>query len=110
MDNHHLDWIPASCTLPTAEQPFRVAEFEDLFTASVRAVDRDGPTTLRLTLDAAWQDQARELAARESNCCSFFGFEFIAGVPGTITMQITVPPAHTAILDAFANDVIARGN
>ncbi|MEU9473975.1 hypothetical protein AB0D78_47270 [Streptomyces avermitilis] len=24
-------WIPASCTLPTTEQPLRVAEFDALF-------------------------------------------------------------------------------
>jgi hypothetical protein len=26
------DWAPDACTLPTAERPLRVAEFDDLFT------------------------------------------------------------------------------
>ena len=31
------DWAPDACTLPTAERPLRVAEFDDLFTFVVRA-------------------------------------------------------------------------
>jgi hypothetical protein len=51
--SNQLDWVPAACTLPTAEQPLRVAEFDDLFATSVRAVDRVGPTVLRLDAVAA---------------------------------------------------------
>jgi hypothetical protein len=110
--NNQLDWIPAACALPTAEQPLRVAEFDDLFATSVRAVDRVGPTVLRLSLDPASQEQAGELTARESNCCPFFGFDFTAG-EDTVTLQITVPPIHAGILDAVAAraaSMIAAGN
>ncbi|MEV6153769.1 hypothetical protein AB0L53_25835 [Nonomuraea sp. NPDC052129] len=31
-------WVPSECTLPTAEQPLRVAEFDALFAEVVRAV------------------------------------------------------------------------
>jgi hypothetical protein len=93
-------WVPAACTLPTVEQPLRVAEFDDLFT-SVRGAERVAATTLRLTLDRSSLDYARDLGARETECCSFFDFSFdTAG--GTATMQITVPPAYTEILDALA--------
>lgn len=48
-----LDWVPAACTLPTPEQPLRVAEFDALFAASSRRVERLTPTHLRLTLTPA---------------------------------------------------------
>lgn len=93
-------WVPEACTLPTAEQPLRVAEFDDLFT-SVRGTERVANTTLRLTLDRSSLDSARDLAARETECCSFFDFSF-STVGETATMQITVPPAYKEILDALA--------
>ncbi|GAA1594970.1 hypothetical protein GCM10009789_56340 [Kribbella sancticallisti] len=96
-----LDWVPASCTLPTVEQPIRVAEFDDLFTASVRGVERIDPSTLRLTVAADAEAHARDLAGRESRCCSFFGFDFIAA-GDAVAMTVTVPAAHVAVLDAFA--------
>jgi hypothetical protein len=111
--NNQLDWIPSSCSLPIAEQPLRVAEFDDLFATSVRAVDRVGPTTLHLSLDPGSQEQAKELTARESDCCSFFGFELTPADADSITLKITVPPVHTKVLDAVAAraaNLIARGN
>ena len=95
-------WVPATCALPTAEQPFRVAEFDDLFAESVRPIERIDPTTVELTLDAAAEDRARDLAARESECCSFFDFEFAPTAAGTVTMRVRVPAAQTAVLDAWA--------
>jgi len=99
-------WAPDACTLPTAEQPVRVAEFDRLF-ADSRAVHRVSPTVARLTLDPGAADRARELAARESECCSFFRFDLDIPV-GTgarqrcgVTLRVTVPPAHVAVLDAW---------
>ncbi|MEV4838269.1 hypothetical protein AB0K05_27425 [Nonomuraea sp. NPDC049486] len=37
-------WVPSACTLPTAEQPLRVAEFDALFADAVRAVARPDRT------------------------------------------------------------------
>jgi hypothetical protein len=31
--------VPDACTLPTAEQPLRLAEFDELFATAVRRVD-----------------------------------------------------------------------
>ncbi|MFG1754168.1 hypothetical protein [Streptosporangium sandarakinum] len=45
-----LGWTPSACTLPTAEQPLRVAEFDALFIDAVRGVARPEPTRLRLEL------------------------------------------------------------
>ena len=39
--------VPAACTLPTAEQPLRVAEFTDLFAALLSGVERTSPTSDR---------------------------------------------------------------
>jgi hypothetical protein len=35
------DWTPDACTLPTADRPLRVAEFDELFAFVVRAERRD---------------------------------------------------------------------
>jgi hypothetical protein len=93
-------WVPEACTLPTVDQPLRVAEFDELFT-SVRGAERVSRTTLALTLDRSSLDFARDLAARETECCSFFDFSFdTAG--DMATMRITVPQAYAEILDALA--------
>jgi hypothetical protein len=99
-----IDWVPDTCTLPTAERPLRVAEFDDLFATAVRAVERVAPTTLRLHLDEAAEATARDLAARETGCCSFFTFTFepAGGEAMAVVMDVAVPAAHVAVLDALA--------
>jgi hypothetical protein len=42
--------VPDACMLPTAEQPPRLAEFDDLFATSVRRVDPISATHARLRL------------------------------------------------------------
>lgn len=76
-------------------------EFDDLFAASLRRIDRIAPTALRLTLDPAAEASARELAVRESACCSFFSFGFYPAT-GALQVDVEVPPAHAAVLDALA--------
>ncbi|GAA1561354.1 hypothetical protein GCM10009789_13260 [Kribbella sancticallisti] len=105
-------WVPSSCTLPTVEQPLRVAEFDQFFADSVQAIRRVDPTRLDLTLLPTTEPQARDLATREVSCCSFFTFDFTpttdtAGA-AALTMTITVPasPTYSAVLDA----VEARAN
>jgi hypothetical protein len=93
------DWAPDACTLPTTERPLRVAEFDDLFTFVVRAERRE-PQRLELVLRRIVEAPARELARRESACCSFFTFEFEA-VDEDVLMRIGVPPEHVAVLDAL---------
>jgi hypothetical protein len=96
------DWAPAACTLPSADRPLRVAEFDELFAAAVRDVHRSGPTELALTLAAApgRADLVRDLTRRETECCSFFTFRLEDGDP--LRLRVTVPPAHTDVLDALA--------
>jgi hypothetical protein len=96
------DWTPVACTLPTAEQPLRLAEFDELFAIAARGVDRRSPTQLSLTLtDAPGRaEQVRDLTDREKACCSFFTFRLTAGDP--LLLDISVPPAHRDVLDALA--------
>jgi hypothetical protein len=93
------DWAPDACTLPTEERPLRVAEFADLFAFVVRA-ERRGPQRLDVVLRRLVEVPARDLARRESECCSFFTFDFeLAG--NDVVMHIAVPPEHAAVLDAL---------
>lgn len=95
-----------ACTLPTAARPLRVAEFDALFADHVLAVERDAPTQLTLLLHGGRELEARvrDLAARETGCCSFFTFTVSAWQADTHRMrvEIQVPPEHADILAALA--------
>src|SRR5690606_27892111 len=88
-----LAWIaPDACTLPTADQPLRVAEFDDLFASSASSVDRPEATRLRLALraDPSVAARAADLAVRESDCCSFFTFALTV-TGGEVHLDVSVP-------------------
>jgi hypothetical protein len=93
------DWAPEACTLPTAQRPLRVAAFDDLFTA-VRRSQRPRPTRLDLVLPRAVEAAGRDLARRESECCSFFTFEF-ESLGDDVVMRIAVAPEYVEVLDAL---------
>ncbi len=103
-DNDGLDWAPQACTLPTSRRPLRAAEFGGLFTDAVRGLERVAPTRLRLDLEASPQvaGRAAELAAAETQCCSFFTFTLTA-TGGSLVLEIAVPAPHAAVLDALAD-------
>ncbi|MGW6196481.1 hypothetical protein ACWF0M_10100 [Kribbella sp. NPDC055110] len=90
-------WAPEACTLPTAERPFRVAEFDHLFSTHLRGFERVDPQTLDVTLDADARTTVENLTARENECCSFFTFTLT-----DTTLRITVPPTQTAVLDGLS--------
>lgn len=99
------DAVPAECALPTAQQPLRIAEFQELF-ASVVFVERLTPTRLRVRLAGGGGDTAtwaRDLAARETSCCSFFAFDITEQERGhqevVTTMTVDVGAAHVGVLD-----------
>ncbi|NUR24529.1 MAG: hypothetical protein HOV83_01515 [Catenulispora sp.] len=96
-----MTWVPQSCTLPTEEQPLRVAEFDALFAESLLGVERPAPVRARLVLDAAAEPVARDLAERETGCCSFFTFAFGSDEFGHLAMDVSVPAAHVGVLDAL---------
>jgi thioredoxin len=101
-------WVPGdACTLPTADRPMRVAEFDELF-RSVREIDRVGSTRLRLVFDetGAVAAQARELTARESECCSFFDFDVSSG-DDRVVVDVRVPDSRAVVLDGLATQAKA---
>ncbi|WP_406726495.1 hypothetical protein WJ438_20135 [Streptomyces sp. GD-15H] len=95
-------WVPQSCTLPTAEQPLRVAEFDALFTERLIGTSRPDRLRLELVLTGGKgvEETVRELVARESGCCSFFTFTLHPG-PEQIRLDVVVDGAHEAVLDAL---------
>jgi hypothetical protein len=99
-------WVPDACTLPTVERPLRLAEFDDLFATALRGQRRLSATTLRWDLDATAEATARDLTGRESGCCSFFSFTFHPG-GGVLQLDVEVPAAQVAVLDALADRAAA---
>lgn len=96
------DWVPAACALPTAEQPLRRREFDDLFARDVLSVEQLSPLQLSLELrpDAEVAARAAGLATKETGCCSFFTFGLtITG--GTVSMTVSTGQEHRAVLAAL---------
>lgn len=98
--------VADACTLPTADRPLRLAEFDDLFATALHAQRRLSATALSWELDPAAEATARELAGRESRCCSFFTFTFHPG-PARLRLDVEVPPARAGVLDALAERAAA---
>jgi hypothetical protein len=108
-------WVAVdACTLPTADRPLRVAEFDDLFRTSLERVERPAAARVRFVLsgDAGLRDWAADLAAREASCCSFFDFTIAGGrrpgesrgrVRELVDMTIAVPPGREDVLAALAD-------
>lgn len=91
-----------ACTMPTAERPLRLAEFDNLFASAARGVTRQGGgVTIHLTGETDLRDRVRDLAERETACCSFFTF-VVEGSEDDVTLHVAVPPERSAILDALA--------
>lgn len=105
-DARGLAVAPDACTLPTPERPMRLAEFDDLFASAVTWQDRPDATTLRLglTADPDVAARAANLVVRESECCTFFTFA-LAVTGDRLRLDVTVPEAYTAVLDALAGRV-----
>jgi len=101
-------WMPEECTLPTAEQPLRLAEFDDLFAAALVAVERIDDLHARLDLRAEPGIAARaaDLIVRETRCCSFFEFAPAAS-GGRLALLVSVPPGQVAVLDALVERAAA---
>lgn len=91
-----------ACTMPSAERPRRLAEFDALFATAVRRVERRGSDVrMHLSGEEGLVGKVRDLTARESSCCWFFIFA-VDGTDQNLTLDVSVPPARQAILDALA--------
>jgi hypothetical protein len=80
MTSDDLAWVPEACTLPTVEQPLRLAEFDDLFATALRGQQWLSPTSLRWRLDPAGDALHRD---------------------------VQVPAAHVDVLNALAERAAA---
>ena len=58
-------------------------------------------TTLAWNLDLLSEPVARDLADRESSCCSSVSFSVHVS-DGVSLLDVEAPPAHVAVLDALA--------
>jgi hypothetical protein len=102
--------VPDACTLPTAERPLRLAEFDALFSTAVREVEAVSPTRARMRLSgpAGIEAVVRDLAGRETQCCSFFTFTVTAQPAGgreeevVLVLEVEVPAAYAEVLAALA--------
>lgn len=92
------------CTLASADQLARAAEFDQLFAEMVVRTERPAPTRLQLELrrDPAAVRRAAELAFAETACCSFFTFTLTAAAD-RLVLEIAVPDAHLPVLAALAD-------
>ena len=95
-----------ACTMPTAERPLRLAEFDALFSGSVRSVayQRD-VARMHLTGPAGLRERVRDLAERETACCSFFSF-VVDGASDDVMLEVTVPPEHRGVLKALVTRAV----
>jgi hypothetical protein len=100
MDIIDVSQVPEACTLPTAERPLRVAEFDRLF-AAAGSFERLAPQTARIAFPPSPEvaAEAADLVVRETQCCSFFTFALTA-TGGRLHLDVTVPESQTDVLDA----------
>lgn len=91
--------IPASCTLPSAQRPVRIAAFEALFAHALSA-HRLSDQHLRVSFADTTEATVRDLAAREASCCSFFKFTITQA--GPVVLDIEVPAQRSEVLDGLA--------
>lgn len=97
-----IEHAPEACTLPTVERPLRISEFAELFATATGDVTRTAATEATVTLPLDALERARDLAARESACCSFFTFTTAAEGDHT-AMTIEVPPQYADVLTALTS-------
>ena len=104
-------WVaPDACTLLTAEQPLRLAEFDALFANHIIGVKRVTPTRLVLTLTGPpdLPAQVMDLTDRESACCSFFTFTVStdqdSGSGSRVRLDVAVPAAASTSLMLLPNE------
>ena len=98
-----LAWAEvAACTLPRADRPLRVADFDALFEAHLRHVDRPSLTRARMVMSAGpgVADRVRRLAEAEGSCCSFFDFT-VTERADEVDLDVAVPPTYADVLSGL---------
>ena len=103
--------VPDACTLPTAERPLRLAEFDTLF-AAVRHLEVLSPTRgrLRLAGPPGLAATVRDLTERETRCCSFFTFTVTpqpAADGEAVILEVQVPARYADVLESLTGRATA---
>ena len=91
-----------ACSLPIADQPGRVAEWDALFRTAVREIEAV-PGGVRFGLDRSRADVAgvADLADRESQCCAFFTFG-VTVATDALALSVDADPEHAEVVAALA--------
>ena len=97
--------MPGACTLPTAERPLRVAEFEELFATALRGQQRLSPTRRPWRLDPAAEQAARDLTVRRANAARSFPLRLPGQTAGCTSRGRARSVAD--VLDALADQAAA---
>lgn len=97
------------CTLPTAAQPMRVKEFDELFRYQVGQPRRTGPHRVEFSFPSAdgLSAQVSDLVARESACCSFFEFTIEAVDQDRLVLRVGVPASRVDVLKGLTDRAAA---
>lgn len=100
----NAEWVPTSCTLPTADRPSRIREFDALFKHDLLSIDTSDSEVVRFDLRDGPEVARRvaELAARETACCSFFAFD-ITVARGRLGLTVSTDVQHRTVLAAMAD-------
>lgn len=111
-----MDALPIRgfCSLPAADQPMRLMEFDELFRRQVAPPHRIGPYRAEFRFGSADGLHAKvsDLLARESECCSFFDFMIDQRAERRVNrdqllLQVGVPASRTDVLEALLNRALA---
>jgi hypothetical protein len=102
------------CTLPTAAQPMRLMEFDELFRRQVRPPRWIGPHRVEFIFANAegLSAEVSDLVARESECCSFFDFAIDQHTEPALqedhlVLRIGVPATRAKVLQALIERALA---
>ena len=95
--------IPIACTLSPDQTGQRLEEFVELFARHLRELTRPAPHMARFVFGPADEIEAsaRDLFAREQECCAFFRFE-VEREGAALIVRAEVPVGAEASLDGLA--------
>ncbi|QEW03044.1 hypothetical protein [Microbacterium lushaniae] len=102
MTDSQATWAPESCALPTAERPLREQEFAGLFRDELVSAALTAAGQADLLLNRGSRERAEELIARETHCCSFFGFT-LTDEADALRVAIRVPEPYADVLAALVD-------
>jgi hypothetical protein len=91
--------LASACTLDGPAFRIREQEFRELFSRALLAFERVDARTARLLFERAYEDEIRDVLARERRCCAFFDFDIEAGERVTVRVPVGCEAALTALLD-----------